>query len=49
MTAPRKEKKRSTGRPLEDVPLRNLVSGLKKELKEKLRPALAASRKSQKH
>jgi len=33
MKAPRKGKKRRTGRPLEDVPLRTLVQSVKKELK----------------
>jgi hypothetical protein len=33
MKAPRKKKKKRTGRPLENVPLRKLVSDVKKELK----------------
>ena len=46
MTAPRKAKKRKTGRPLESVPLRKLVSDVKREMEEKLHPAFSDSRKS---
>jgi hypothetical protein len=33
MKAPRKKKKRKTGRPLEDVPLHMLVRDVEKDLK----------------
>jgi hypothetical protein len=47
MKAPRKVKKRKTGRPLENVPLRRLVSDVKREMAEKLRPAFSNHDKSQ--
>lgn len=40
MKAPRKSKKRKTGRPLEDVPMRTLVSRVKKELHQRLRASM---------
>jgi len=44
MKSPRKTKKRKTGRPLENVPLRKLVSDVKREMDEKLRLALSDSK-----
>jgi hypothetical protein len=38
MKAPRKPKKRNTGRPLEKVPLRKLVADVKRDLRSKLKP-----------
>jgi len=37
MAEPRKKKKRKTGRPLEDVPLRTLVKRVKGELQERIK------------
>jgi len=37
MKAPRKPKKKKTGRPLESVPLRKLVGEVKRELQAKLK------------
>jgi len=37
MAEPRKKKKRKTGRPLENVPMRTLVKRVKEELHDKLR------------
>ena len=37
MKAPQKGKKGKTGRPLENVPMRTLVSRVKKELHQRLR------------
>jgi len=37
MPEPRKKKKRKTGRPLEDVPLRTLVKRVKGELRERIK------------
>jgi hypothetical protein len=37
MTEPRKKKKRKAGRPLEEVPMRQLLKRVKDELHEKLR------------
>jgi hypothetical protein len=39
MKAPRKEKKRKTGRPLEDVPMRTLVKRVKADLRSRIRAA----------
>jgi hypothetical protein len=44
MEAPRKEKKRKTGRPLEGVPMRSLVQHVKRELRGQIRAS--SSRKS---
>jgi hypothetical protein len=43
MPTPRKKKKRKTGRPLEDVPLRKLVKTVKEDLEERVRMAFADS------
>jgi hypothetical protein len=43
MKAPRRAKKRKTGRPLEDVPMRSLVRHVKRELRDQMRAS--ASRK----
>jgi hypothetical protein len=40
MKAPRKTKKRKTGRPLENVPLRRLVRSVKQDLEEKMKDAV---------
>ncbi|MGC2698499.1 MAG: hypothetical protein WA738_22145 [Candidatus Angelobacter sp.] len=38
MPSPRKKKRKTkTGRPLEDIPLRKLVKGVKEELSERIR------------
>lgn len=37
MKAPRKSKKQKTGRPLESVPLRKLVSDVKRNIQAKLK------------
>jgi hypothetical protein len=37
MAEPRKKKKRKTGRPLENVPLRTLVKRVKGELHERIK------------
>ncbi len=37
MKAPRKKKKQKTGRPLENVPLRKLVSEVKRDIRAKLK------------
>jgi hypothetical protein len=43
MPTPRKKKKRKTGRPLEDVPLRKLVKSVKGELEERVKMAFSDS------
>jgi hypothetical protein len=37
MKAPRKKKKRKTGRPLEGVPLRKLVRSVKDDIRKELK------------
>jgi hypothetical protein len=41
MTAPRKKKRRKTGRPLENVPMRKLVKRVKDELHERIRMSMS--------
>ena len=43
MKAPRKRKKRKTGRPLEDVPTRTLLKRVKAELRDRIQIAMADS------
>jgi hypothetical protein len=43
MAEPRKKKKRKTGRPLEDVPLRTLVKRVKGELQERIKISFSSS------
>ena len=42
MAEPRKKKRRKTGRPLENVPLRTLVKRVKSELNERIKISFSA-------
>jgi hypothetical protein len=46
MKAPRKKKKRKTGRPLEGVPLRRLVNSVKQDLEKELKIGFSDKSKS---
>jgi hypothetical protein len=48
MTKPRK-KKRKTGRPLENVPLRKLVSSVRRDIDEKVKMAFSDKTRKRQH
>jgi hypothetical protein len=50
MAEPRKKKKRKTGRPLEDVPLRKLLNNVRRDIEQKMKLSFSGgeSRKEKK-